>query len=76
MNDADARDICELCIRGLTPPEAITFILRDKYGLGNSATARKLSEVLKRHISPQAASNFYLKACTKIALGFKGASGE
>ena len=76
MDDSDARDIYELCIRGLTPPEAITLILRDKYGFGNSATARELSELLNRDISPQAASNFYLKARAKLALGFKGGSGE
>ena len=76
MNDADARDICELSIRGLTPPEAITLVLRDKYALGNSDTARKLSELLNRDISPQAASNFYLKARAKLALGFKGGSGD
>ena len=76
MDDSDARYIYELCIGGLTPPEAITLVLRDKYALGNSATARELSEVLNREISPQAASNFYLKARTKIALGFKGDSGE
>jgi len=76
MNDADARYIYELCIGGLTPPEAITFVLRDRYALGNAAAAKKLSEVLKRDISPQAASNFYLKARTKMALGFKEGSGE
>ena len=74
MDDADARDIYELCIGGMTPPEAITLVLRDRYALGNSATARKLSEVLKRDISPQAAANFYRKARDKAALKSKGAA--
>jgi len=68
MDDADARDIYELCIGGMTPPEAITLVLRDRYALSNSAVAEKLSEVLKRDISPQAASNFYRKARIKSTI--------
>jgi len=72
MDDADARDIYELCIGGMTPPEAITFVLRDRYALSNSAAAKKLSEVLNRDISPQAAANFYRKARNKSIARSKG----
>lgn len=72
MDDADARDIYELCIGGMTPPEAITLVLRDRYALSNSATAKKLSEVLKRDITPQAAANFYRKARNKLIARPKG----
>lgn len=73
MDDADARDIYELCIGGMTPPEAIALVLRDRYALSNSATALKLSEVLRRDISPQAAANFYRKARNKAARSKGGA---
>ena len=71
--EIDEVEFYELCIGGMTPPEAITLVLRDRYALGNSAAAKKLSEVLDRDISPQAAANFYRKARAKAARSKGGA---
>lgn len=70
--EIDEVEFYELCIGGMTPPEAITLVLRDRYALTNSAAAKKLSEVLKRDISPQAAANFYRKARNKSIARSRG----
>lgn len=71
--EIDEVEFYELCIiGGMTPPEAIILVLRDRYALSNSTAAKKLSEVLKRDISPQAAANFYRKARAKAIARSRG----